>query len=91
MVVEIDANTPLEDDVDIALYDSFAQPEADHDEIQVLVDNPHARRVVVYTWNFHPDLIDERDAQGRQRLPVQDAARPRPGRLPRSHSCRRHR
>jgi DNA-binding NarL/FixJ family response regulator len=58
MVVEIDANKPLEDDVDIALYDSFAQPEADHDEIQVLVDNPHARRVVVYTWNFHPDLID---------------------------------
>ena len=58
VVVEIDLNTPLKDDVDIVLYDSFAQPEADHDEIRVLVDNPHARRVVVYTWNFHPDLIN---------------------------------
>jgi DNA-binding NarL/FixJ family response regulator len=64
MVVEIDANKPLKDDVDIALYDSFAQPEADHDAIQVLVDNPHARRVVVYTWNFHPDLIASAMRQG---------------------------
>ena len=64
MVVEIDANKPLAEDVDIALYDTFAQPEADRDEIQVLVDNPHARRVVVYTWNFHPDLIDSAIRKG---------------------------
>jgi DNA-binding NarL/FixJ family response regulator len=64
MVVEIDLNTPLKDDVDIVLYDSFAQPEADHDEIHVLVANPRARRVVVYTWNFHPDLIDSAIRQG---------------------------
>ena len=42
------------------LYDSFAQPESDHDEIDVLDRNPHARRVVVYTWNFHPDLDRQR-------------------------------
>jgi DNA-binding NarL/FixJ family response regulator len=58
VIAEIDANQPVVDDVDIVLYDSFAQPEADHDEIRVLVDNPHARRVVVYTWNFHPSLIE---------------------------------
>ena len=58
VVAEIDANRPLSDHVDIVLYDSFAQPEADHDEIEVLINNPHARRVAVYTWNFHPDLID---------------------------------
>jgi len=58
VVAEIDATTPIVDVVDIALYDSFAQPEADHDEIAVLVDNPHARRVVVYTWNLHQQLID---------------------------------
>ena len=39
------------------LYDSFAQPESDHDQISVLIGNPRARRVAVYTWNFHPDLI----------------------------------
>jgi DNA-binding NarL/FixJ family response regulator len=57
VVAEIDANAELHDAVDIVLYDSFAQPESDHDEIAVLVANPRARRVVVYTWNFHPDLI----------------------------------
>ena len=64
VIAEIDANRPVVDDVDIVMYDSFAQPEADHDEINVLIDNPHARRVVVYTWNFHPELIDSAFAKG---------------------------
>lgn len=64
VVAEIDANQPLSDDVDIALYDSYAQPEADHDEIRVLIDNPRARRAVVYTWNFHPDLIESAVSKG---------------------------
>ena len=34
LVAEIDANKPLEDTVDIVLYDSFAQPESDHEEIE---------------------------------------------------------
>jgi DNA-binding NarL/FixJ family response regulator len=64
LVAEIDATTGLHDQVDIALYDSFAQPESDHEEIGVLVRNPSARRVVVYTWNFHPDLIASARQQG---------------------------
>ncbi len=64
VVVEIDANEPLKDTVDIALYDSFAQPESDHDEIEVLVGNPRAHRVVVYTWNFHPALIESARSKG---------------------------
>ena len=56
VVAELDSNEALVDTVDIALSDSFAQPESDHEEIAVLVANPRARRVVVYTWNFHPDL-----------------------------------
>jgi DNA-binding NarL/FixJ family response regulator len=59
LVAELDADTSLHDDVDIALYDSFAQPETDHEEIQVLIDNPRARRVVVYSWNLHPELVDK--------------------------------
>ena len=58
LVAEIDANEAVDDVVDIVLYDSFAQPESDQDEIGVLVANPRARRVVVYTWNFHSELID---------------------------------
>jgi DNA-binding NarL/FixJ family response regulator len=64
VVAELDANMTLEDTVDIVLYDSFAQPESDHEEIAVLVDNPRARRVVVYTWNFHPDLIESARQHG---------------------------
>jgi DNA-binding NarL/FixJ family response regulator len=64
VIAEIDTNQPLSDEVDIVLYDSFAQPESDHEDISVLVKNPRARRVVVYTWNFHPDLVDHARRQG---------------------------
>ena len=64
LIAEIDTNKPLHDTVDIALYDSFAQPEADHSEIEVLVENPRAHKVVVYTWNFHPDLIKSAKDKG---------------------------
>jgi DNA-binding NarL/FixJ family response regulator len=57
VVAELDATTGVKDPVDIALYDSFAQPESDDREITTLINNPCAHRVVVYTWNFHPDLI----------------------------------
>ena len=57
VVAEINANTSTEDVVDIALYDSFAQPESDHEEVAKLVANPRARRVVMYTWNFQAELL----------------------------------
>ncbi|MET0715103.1 response regulator transcription factor [Orlajensenia leifsoniae] len=59
VVAEIDANAAMEDYVDVVLYDSFAQPESDQSEIAGLMRNPRARHVVVYTWNFQPDLIEE--------------------------------
>ena len=64
IVAEIDTNQSVSDEVDIVLYDSFAQPEADHEEIATLVANPRANRVVVYTWNFHPDLIASAQKHG---------------------------
>jgi DNA-binding NarL/FixJ family response regulator len=64
LIAEINANTPVDDHVDIALYDSFAQPEADLQRIGDLVANPRARRVAVYTWNFHPELVETALAQG---------------------------
>ena len=57
VVAELDATMGVKYPVDIALYDSFAQPETDDHEITTLITNPRAHRVVVYTWNFHPDLI----------------------------------
>ncbi len=43
--------------VDIALYDTFAQPEADLLDLEALVDHPLCRKVVIYTWSFHRGLI----------------------------------
>lgn len=63
-VAELDANRPVSEHVDVVLYDTFAQPEADNDELRVLVENPHAGRVAVYTWNFHPDLLDNAMRKG---------------------------
>ncbi len=57
VVAEIDLTEGVREDVDIALYDNFAQAEADQDDIEALVASPHTRRVVVYTWNFHEDLV----------------------------------
>ena len=64
VIAELDSTMPVDDAVDIVLYDSFAQPESDHDEIAHLAANPRARRVVVYTWNFHPDLIASAQQHG---------------------------
>lgn len=64
VICEIDANATLSDEIDIVLYDSFAQPESDHHEIRELVANPRARHTVVYTWNFHPDLVAQARDQG---------------------------
>src|SRR6201747_3301784 len=64
VIAELDSAMPVDDEVDIVLYDSFAQPESDHEEIGVLVANPRAHRVVVYTWNFHPDLIESAQRHG---------------------------
>jgi DNA-binding NarL/FixJ family response regulator len=64
VIAELDANQALSDTVDIVLYDSFAQPESDHEEISVLIRSPRARRVAVYTWNFDPDLVESARRQG---------------------------
>ena len=64
VIAEIDITEAVVDDVDIALYDTFAQPEADHDDLDVLVTNAHVRRVVVYTWNFHEELVEQRIGKG---------------------------
>lgn len=64
VVAELDTNLPVADVVDIVLYDNFAQPESDRNEISTLVANPRARRVVVYTWNIQPELVESARSKG---------------------------
>ena len=58
VISEVEASTAVDDAVDIVLYDSFAKPECDSDEVKVLLENLWPRRLVIYTWNFHPELIE---------------------------------
>lgn len=57
-VVELAADEPVSVDVDIALFDTFAQGEADSVDLDVLLENPLAGKVVVYSWAKAGDLVD---------------------------------
>lgn len=74
-IAEIDANAPLSTNVDIALCDSFARAELDY--LDVLIDNPRARHLVIYSWNLGRDIVREairRGAHGylTKALPARD-------------------
>ncbi len=64
LIVEIDTNQAVADRADIVLYDTFAQPESDRFEISELVANPRVGKVAIYSWNLHPELIEQARAQG---------------------------
>ena len=55
-VVELAANEPVSVEVDIALFDTFAQGEADSSDLDVVLANPLARKVAVYTW-VHDEVV----------------------------------
>lgn len=57
-VVELAAGEPVQQRVDVALFDTFAQGEADTAGFDVIVDNANAGAVAVYTWQFAPELVD---------------------------------
>jgi hypothetical protein len=54
-VVELDAHQPVTTKVDIALLDTFAQPEADGNELKVLIANPLAAKI---DWPDAPKAAD---------------------------------
>ena len=64
VVAEIDTNTPVDEAVDIVLYDAFAQPGCAAAPRSPAGRTPAARRVVVFTWNFHPELVASAREQG---------------------------
>ena len=75
VVAELAANKTVVDDVDIVLYDSFAQPEADHDDIEVLIRSPQARRGRRLHVELPSSAHRERDGEGSERLSLEDACR----------------
>lgn len=57
-VVELDVREPVSTPVDITLYDTFSEAQADEDDIDEMLDNGHAGALVVYTWNMQPQLVE---------------------------------
>lgn len=43
--------------VDITLYDAFSQTQIDGSDVDVLLNDPAAGKVVVLTWNVNPALV----------------------------------
>lgn len=63
-VVDLAVNEPVTVDVDIALFDTFAQGEGNSPDIDALFANPLAHRVAIYTWVFDDDVIEAALAKG---------------------------
>lgn len=57
-VVELDSRMPVASDVDLTLYDTFGKAQVDGHDIDAVVQNLQAGKVVIYTWNMHPGLVD---------------------------------
>lgn len=57
-VVDLAASEPVVVPVDIALFDTFAQGEANSTDLDVVLANPLAGKVVVYTWVLDADLAE---------------------------------
>ena len=63
-VVETGALTPVLSDVDIVLYDTFAQIEGKGLDLEDFIRDSGGAKVVVYSWNLDPRLIEEVVARG---------------------------
>jgi DNA-binding NarL/FixJ family response regulator len=61
---ELDSRVPVEEEVDIALYDTFAQNQAGGPQVAELIGNPRVHKVVVYSWNLEQRLVDAAVEQG---------------------------
>ena len=57
-VVEIDSGVPVVSDVDIALYDTFGQPQGSEVKPSAVIAANSPAKLVIYSWNVQADLID---------------------------------
>lgn len=62
-VVETDTGLPVVSDVDVILFDTFGQGADDGVDVPTLVRGTQGR-VIVFSWNTRPQLVQEALAQG---------------------------
>ena len=63
-VAETDTDGRLARGVDLSLLDSFGQAEAHSHDLDEVLENPKTGRVVMYTWRFQMDLVEDARRRG---------------------------
>ncbi|WP_345479757.1 response regulator transcription factor [Amnibacterium soli] len=63
-VVEVLEQHRIDQPVDVALYDTFAQHEPEHDVVAEMLANPMNAVVAIYSWNVEQAFIDAALQQG---------------------------
>ena len=89
-VVETGASTPVISDVDIVLYDTFGQVQGVGIDLEDFVRDSGAK-VVIYSWNLEPEMIEQALAAWCLWLPLEGAHRTRDRRCARAGHERRGR
>lgn len=56
-VIELDVSAPVAQHVDVALYDTFSQPQGHSPEVIRVLADPAVEKVVVYSWNLKAEAI----------------------------------
>ncbi|WP_029202740.1 response regulator transcription factor [Ornithinimicrobium pekingense] len=63
-VVEVDVDGHVASEVDVTLMDTFAQQPITDSHLEQVLSSPRAGKVVVFTWNMQPELVDLALAKG---------------------------
>lgn len=63
-LVELDAELPVDEHVDLALYDTFAQAQGDTVAVERILEGGKVRKLVLYSWNLQPELIEAARRKG---------------------------
>ncbi len=62
-VVELDSSLPVQAEADLVLYDSFGQMQGASLDVESVVGSSGGR-LVVFSWNVQPELVEESLAAG---------------------------
>jgi len=61
---EVATEMPVEGPVDITLFDTFGSVRSERKDIDKILSSDAAGQVAVYSWNMHPQLVDDALSKG---------------------------
>ncbi len=61
---EVATQMPVEGPVDLTLFDTFGNVLTENQDIEQILANDAVGKVAVYSWNMHPQLIDNALSKG---------------------------